>query len=181
METNKTVSMAKHFYAFRLGGYHIALPGDNNQKVIQHDLLKNNNPLPFLVKFIYNDGIESFPVIDTRLKLGMSAFDGTEETCIFIENFAFSKITSFKIGLLMNKYLGYYPVAPQKIKFWPNGVMDEFNDFISGICKINDKDHLMLSLKNIFRDEEIKEFYELRQRKMVENSYIPIYNGCSAL
>ncbi len=181
MENNKTVPMPKHFYAFRLGGYHIALPGDHNQKVIQHDLLKNNNPLPFLVKFIYNNGVESFPVIDTRLKFGMSAFDGSEGTCIFIENYMLSNNKTFKIGLLMNKYLGYYLLKPPEIKFWPNGVMDDFNDFISGICRINDKDHLMLSLQNIFRDEEIEEFYNLNERNMIENSYIPVYNNHSLI
>lgn len=167
----------KKFHSFTLGGYNIALPKNPYQKIIQQDMFNNKRPLPFLVKCLYNDGMESFPIIDTKLKLGMKAFNGNNESCILVERYHISKTKYFKLGLLMNQYNGLFSVPSKDIKLQSKGIMYEFDDFIRGMCNLNGTDHLVISLRNIFSTEEMIEFYNLYQENKLEHSYIPVYNN----
>ncbi len=169
--------MKKKFHSFTLGGYNIALPKTPYQKVIQYNMFDNKKPLPYLVKCIYNDGFESFPVIDTKLKLGMKAFDCSNESCILVERYPITKSKYFKLGLLMNQYNGHFSLSTKDTNLQSKSILYEFNDFIKGTYNLNGTNHLVISLRNIFSSEEMIEFYNLYQGNEIEHPYIPVYHN----
>jgi chemotaxis signal transduction protein len=168
--------MKIEYNAFRLGAYHIAFPKNTSQKILHYDLFKKENPLPFLVKCILDDNEQTYPVIDTRLKLGMKSFDGSGDSCIFVERISLSSASSFNIGLLMDEFLGTFYLSPKKIKY-PKAIALVFEGFIKGMCKVKGKKHFIINSKGIFSTEELEEFYELLRDHIIEHSYVPVYNG----
>ncbi len=165
----------KVFQTFRLGGYHIAIPTNDYQKIIEYDMFKIHEPLPFLVKCLFNDGNDTFPIIDTRLKFGMKNFNKEEGSCIIVDKYFVSGSNTFKLGLLMNSYTGEFTIPKKNIVMWQQGWIPEFGDLIKGVCRVNEKEHLIITMEDTFPRKELKEFYHLYQDYMIKDSYIPVY------
>lgn len=168
--------MNKEYHTFKLGSQNIAFEKNDYQKIIHYDLYDNSKLLPSIIKCILNDDMDAYPIIDTKKKLKITDTEDIKNSCILIERYFLGKTEFFKAGLLMDNYLGtYYIPAGQVLQ--PKGALYQNDDYIQGICLINNQVHLIVSSQSIFNSEEMKELYNIYQDYEAEGSYIPVYQN----
>jgi chemotaxis signal transduction protein len=132
--------------------------------------------LPFTVKCIYNDGSSFFPVIDTRLKLGMKGHGTDKESCILVDKFPVPNNKYVKVGFLMDEYIDTFSVSVDKI----NKVVNEFDQIVKGMCLINNKKHFILRLRDMFSNNELYK-YKAYQESIYQASHIPVFSAAGSL
>jgi chemotaxis signal transduction protein len=142
------------FFTFKLGGYNFAIQNTGHQKIIQYLYFDYNGHLPFVIKCIYKDGSESFPLVDTRLKLGMKGFDTNSGLTALVVKSKQWNNDYYQTGYLMDKYTGSFKVNNADI----NDTARFKDEFLEGICKINGQNYFIIAIEKILSDREIAEF-----------------------
>lgn len=169
--------MSRIFHSFRLGTYNLAVPQNETQKIIYHYVFGSDNLLPFFIKCIWNDDMDAYPVVDTRMKMGLP--DPQEnrdaQSCFLIERYNFAD-SFFKVGLLMDRFQGIFSISSPKKILQPNKHF--YNDEVfKGVCQIDNKEHFIVDQKNLFASDEMNELYHIYQDHETEASYIPVVQG----
>ena len=104
--------------------------------------------VPSYVKGVINLRGKVIPVIDLRLKFGMSAIESTAETCIIIIN-----LKDVLIGIIIDKVKEVLDIKQEKIESAPNFGADVHTDYILGIGKIADTVKILLNIDRVLGDD----------------------------
>lgn len=113
---------------------------------------------PSYVKGIINLRGRIIPVMDLRLKFGISERDYDSNTCIIIINLEVKKVTK-QVGLIVDIVSEVCSIPASEIEASPSCGANEEDDFISGVGKIKDKVIMLLDIeKVIFSDDLIHLF-----------------------
>lgn len=109
---------------------------------------------PDYVKGIINLRGKIMPVIDLRLKFGMSEKEYDIETCFIILNLTIGNIKK-QIGMIVDTVSEVFDIPAEEIDSPPEYGTDDGGGYLSGIGKIKGKLVMLLNIKKIVNTEEI--------------------------
>jgi purine-binding chemotaxis protein CheW len=99
------------------------------------------------------------PVIDTRLKMGMTETELTESTCIVVLDLHFDNETVF-VGIIVEEVLAVHEFEETQIGP-PPSIGNRFKtDYVTGVVEVNGNFILLLDLLKVFSPFEAKQFAE---------------------
>jgi purine-binding chemotaxis protein CheW len=94
------------------------------------------------------------PVIDTRLKFGMTASTDTVNTCIMVLNVQIDS-ESFVLGALVDAVQEVFEISDDEIKPAPSIGSKYKSEFIEGMVKTNEQFIMLLNLDKVFSSDEL--------------------------
>lgn len=123
-------------------------------------ITKVPNAPPFVKGLINLRGI-TLPVIDSRIKFGLPAYDYTEKSCIVVLDIKLDGKTEF-IGLLVDEVSEVLLINDLCIDSPP--MMWKFfnNSAIRGIAKVEERMILIIDDKNLFAENEISQISNIK-------------------
>ena len=94
------------------------------------------------------------PVVDMRLKLGLSAGEDTEDTCIIVVEVQVDG-EAITVGALADAVREVLEIRSDQIEPPPKLGTKLKTEFINGMGKINDQFTILLNIDRIFNTEEL--------------------------
>jgi purine-binding chemotaxis protein CheW len=104
--------------------------------------------VPECVKGVINLRGKVIPVIDLRLKFGMSKQDYTNETCIIVLN-----VNNTMMGIIVDRVCEVLDIQQQNIEPAPSFGTKLKTDFITGMGKIGDKVKILLAIEKVLTED----------------------------
>ena len=94
------------------------------------------------------------PVLDMRLKFGMSITEKTVDTCIIVVEVSFEGENTI-IGALVDSVQEVFELEPDQIEPAPKIGTQLKTEFIKGMGKKDDRFIIMLDIDKVFSSEEL--------------------------
>ena len=108
---------------------------------------------PDFVKGIINLRGKIIPVIDLRMKMGMTEIEATRETCILVSQISDGD-SLIIMGVLVDKVFEVLDIQDDKIGMTPEFGVEIDTDFILGIADIEGRMVIILDVKKILNRNE---------------------------
>jgi purine-binding chemotaxis protein CheW len=105
---------------------------------------------PTHVKGVINLRGKVIPVVDLRLKFGMSEAEHTEETCIIVVH-----VGSIEMGILVDRVSEVLNIQGQDIEDAPSFGAEVNTDFILGMGKANGKVTILLDIAKVLTKDDM--------------------------
>jgi purine-binding chemotaxis protein CheW len=99
---------------------------------------------PDFVKGVINLRGKVIPVVDLRLKFGMSEVERTEETCVIVVN-----VGDVEMGIIVDKVSEVLDIVAEDIEDSPAFGADVDTNFILGMGKSNDRVTILLDIDKV--------------------------------
>lgn len=156
MTEEKNISRAGKYLTFNLG---IEEYGFEILRVLEIIGLMKITAVPRTpdyVRGIINLRGTIHPVIDLRTKFGMKKIDDTEETCIIVLEIE-KNGQSEQIGVVVDNVKEVQDISENEIENSPALGQGVDTKFIIGMANIKNKVVILLSVENIFSEEELED------------------------
>lgn len=95
------------------------------------------------------------PVIDTRIKFGMQAFEFNVNTCVLVLNVEMGD-EKLVVGAIVDMVLEVFEIEKSNIQPSPSLGAKYNPEFISGMIKENDQFMMVLNIDKVFSAEELE-------------------------
>jgi purine-binding chemotaxis protein CheW len=110
-------------------------------------------PVPGVGEYI--DGVfnlrgKIIPVIDLRVKFGMSRQERTRETCIIVV-----ESRDLRVGLVVDSVSEVRDVKAEELESMPNLGFEVESDYFFGICKANGKVRFLLDIDRVLATDDV--------------------------
>jgi len=109
---------------------------------------------PDFVKGVINLRGKVIPVVDLRLKFGMTGMESTERTCIIVVEIAAAGDKIF-MGIVVDSVSEVLNIRAAEIEDTPNFGSKLDTAYILGMAKINQSVKILLDIDRVMSDEEI--------------------------
>jgi len=109
---------------------------------------------PDFVKGVINLRGKVIPIIDLRLKFGMTEVEHTEKTCIIVVDIKENGV-DLQIGIIVDSVSEVLNVATDELEDTPSFGADVNTDFILGMAKSKDKVRTLLEINKVLSTNEI--------------------------
>lgn len=115
---------------------------------------------PSFVKGVINLRGSIIPVVDVRLKFGMSSIEETVDTTIVIY-----EVEKVSIGFIVDRVEDVVTIAKESISAAPDFGSSIDTTFISGVAEVDEGVIMILDLKNIFDNNELTLVGQMEKEK----------------
>ena len=157
MEANNTTTKNVNSYlTFKLGEEEFAVHVSNVLNIIEMTRITKVPQTPGYMEGVINFRGTVLPVIDTRLKLGMSATEVTENTCIVVMEMSLKGEKTY-IGCLVDKVEAVYEIDDNQIHEAPEMVKGINENMLIGMTRINENLIMVLDIEQVFSSHELRE------------------------
>jgi purine-binding chemotaxis protein CheW len=160
--TSTTNNQTNSYLTFKLGEEEFAVHVNNVLNILELSDITKIPKSPEYMKGVINLRGSVLPVMDTRLKLGMSATEFTANTCIVVMDLDVNGDKIY-LGSLVDKVEAVHEIEEDSIQPAPEISKGIDNNFLKGISKINDQFIQVLQVENIFSNKELKQVSEIKQ------------------
>lgn len=144
----------KSYLSFKLGKETFASNVSKVLNILEMPLITEVPQAPIFMKGVMNLRGSVLPVIDTRVKFGMSATEITNNTCILVLQISDST-DSFKIGAMVDSVEEVLEIEESEIKPSP-AIGTKYNtNFIAGLHHKDDGFIMILNTDFVFTDNEL--------------------------
>ncbi len=106
---------------------------------------------PTFVRGVINLRGQVIPVIDLRLKFGMSSMEVTDQTCIIVVD-----VGAVEMGIVVDKVLEVLNIVTENIEPPPSFGVSVDTDFILGMGKSNQRVIILLDVSRVLTGEETR-------------------------
>jgi purine-binding chemotaxis protein CheW len=154
---DKTVALAqtsKHL-TFRLAEEEYGLDILKVQEIIGIMPITRVPRTPAFVRGVINLRGRVIPVVDLRVKFGVSSPDDDERTCIVVVQFAGAKSTT-TMGVVVDEVSEVIDISEDQIEDTPRFGADVETDFVLGIGKVADKVVMLLDIDRVLSVSEVE-------------------------
>ncbi|HHT9126877.1 MAG TPA: chemotaxis protein CheW [Candidatus Brocadiia bacterium] len=107
--------------------------------------------MPDYMKGVINLRGKVIPVIDLRLKFGLSKTEYTKETCIIVVD-----VQNTLVGIVVDTVSEVVDVNAEEIEQAPRMGQRVNTDFILGLAKIKDRVKILLAIDKVLRSDELE-------------------------
>jgi len=111
---------------------------------------------PSYAKGVINLRGTIIPIIDVRLRLNKKEINYNERTCIIVTN-----INEVYIGYIVDSVNEVISIDNENISKPPKLNTDHINTYITGIAELNNSIVLLIDLKKILNENELKSIIDL--------------------
>lgn len=142
------------YLTFTLDGNDYGIPILKVNEIIGLVKITTIPKTPAFVKGVINLRGKIIPVMDLRLKFGISEKEYDQSTCIIIANLEFENKTK-QIGVIVDIVSEVCNILASDIEDAPSYGSEGGDNFISGIGKIKDKVVMLLDIERVIFTEEL--------------------------
>ncbi len=142
------------FLTFRLAEEIYALDITKVREVLEFDKVTKVPKTPEFLRGVINLRGKVVPVIDLRLKFGMSKIEKTVDTCVIITEIDIDNEMT-QIGAMADSVSEVIDIDPEHIEPAPKIGTQLDTQFIDGMGKHNEDFVIILNINNVFSKEEI--------------------------
>lgn len=156
------------YLTFTLGKESFALNVDHVEKILEFQPVTEVPKAPEFMLGVFNLRGEVIPLIDTRVKFGMSKTEITTSTCVLVINVKIED-EDVKLGAMVDSVKEVVKYSSNDLLAIPSVGKQTKAEFLNGVLKINDDFVLLLNADKIFSIDEIVELkaenFELEQEE----------------
>ena len=162
---NKTESQeADSYLSFKLGEEEFASHVSKVLNILEMTRITEVPKSPSFMKGVINLRGMVLPVIDTRLKFGMSKTEYTDKTCIVVMELDLDDEKVY-VGALVDEVIAVLELDQKQIEPPPSIGSKYRSDFIYGMAKNEDKFIMLLDMERVFSDMELDQIKENFENK----------------
>ena len=151
----KTDFKINSYLSFMLGNEEFALNADSVQNILEMTKITKVPKAPYYMKGVINLRGIVLPVIDTRLKLGMSETVFTNKTCIIVMDLTIDD-EKVLIGSLVDSVVSVMEFEESEIQPPPSIGSKYRSEFITGIVNENNHFIMILDMVKAFTLDELQ-------------------------
>jgi len=163
MESQKNES--ESYLTFKLGEEEFGAHVSQVLNILEMTRITEVPQAPDYMKGVINLRGMVLPVIDTRIKFGMTETEYTHNTCIVVMDIEMEGDT-IHLGAIVDEVLSVVEIEDSQIEPPPSLGNQYQSDFILGMAKIEDQFVMLLEMKRIFSSEEIAGLAETAQEEL---------------
>jgi purine-binding chemotaxis protein CheW len=149
-----SIADTRQYLTFRLGTEVFAMDVSNVREILEFTTVTKVPKMPDYMKGAINLRGSVVPVLDMRLKFGLSASEKTVHTCIVVVEVAVEGETTV-IGALVDSVQEVFELEPEQIEPPPRIGTHMKTEFIKGMGKRDDGFIIVLDVDKVFSSEEL--------------------------
>jgi purine-binding chemotaxis protein CheW len=151
-DINETVQ----YLTFKLADETFALDVAKVREILEQSSITKVPQTPDFMRGVINLRGSVVPVIDMRLKFGMTATEQTVNTCIIVAEVQLED-ESIVLGALADSVQEVIEMEPQQIEAAPHIGTRLNTDFIKGMGKHDNRFVMILDIDKVFTSEELSQ------------------------
>ena len=149
-----SISDIRQYLTFQLGEEVFALDVSHVREILEFTTVTKVPKTPEYMRGVINLRGSVVPVLDMRLKFGMSMTEKTVNTCIIVVEVSFEGENTI-IGALVDSVQEVFELEPDQIEPAPKIGTQLKTEFIKGMGKRDDRFIIMLDIDKVFSSEEL--------------------------
>lgn len=159
--TTQTDTKTKSYLSFRVGTELFAADVSNVLSILEMTKITRVPKSPDYLKGVINLRGNVLPVLDTRLKFGLSEAEYTTNTCILVLNIKLNK-ESVQLGAIVDNVSEVLELTDADINPPPSLGSSYKTDYLYGMAKQNDNFIMIIDPNIVFADDEIINISEIK-------------------
>jgi purine-binding chemotaxis protein CheW len=164
MKKEEKMDEINSYLSFKLGDEEFASHVSKVLNILEMTRITEVPKAPSFMKGVINLRGMVLPVIDTRLKFGMTATEYTDKTCIVVMELDMDNEKVY-VGALVDEVVAVLELENKQIEPPPSIGSKYRSDFIYGMAKNEDKFIMLLDMEKIFSDMELNQIKENFENK----------------
>jgi purine-binding chemotaxis protein CheW len=149
-----SITNTRQYLTFQLGEEIFAIDVSNVREILEFTTVTKVPQTPEFMRGVINLRGSVVPVLDMRLKFGMSITEKTVNTCIIVVEVSFEGETTI-IGALVDSVQEVFELEPDQIEPAPKIGTQLRTEFIRGMGKRDDQFIIILDADKVFSSEEL--------------------------
>jgi purine-binding chemotaxis protein CheW len=149
-----SITDIRQYLTFQLGEEVFALDVSHVREILEFTTVTKVPKTPDYMRGVINLRGSVVPVLDMRLKFGMSMTEKTVNTCIIVVEVSFEGETTI-IGALVDSVQEVFELEPDQIEPAPRIGTQLRTEFIKGMGKKDDRFIIVLDIDKVFSSEEL--------------------------
>jgi purine-binding chemotaxis protein CheW len=149
-----SITDIRQYLTFQLGEEVFALDVSHVREILEFTTVTKVPKTPEYMRGVINLRGSVVPVLDMRLKFGMSMTEKTVNTCIIVVEVSFEGENTI-IGALVDSVQEVFELEPDQIEPAPKIGTQLKTEFIKGMGKKDDCFIIMLDIDKVFSSEEL--------------------------
>jgi len=163
-----SITDTRQYLTFQLGEEVFAIDVSHVREILEFTTVTKVPKTPDYMRGVINLRGSVVPVLDMRLKFGMTRTDKTVNTCIIVVEVSFEGETTI-IGALVDSVQEVFELDPDKIEPAPRIGIKLKTEFIKGMGKRDDHFIIILDIDKVFTAEELTGVVQDIEMKMAGN------------
>ena len=147
------------YLSFKLGDEEFAAHASKVLNILEMTSITVVPKAPAYMKGVINLRGTVLPVVDTRIKFGMTPTEYTNNTCIIVLDIMIEN-ESIKLGALVDGVQAVLEIEKEQIMPAPSIGSRYKSEFIEGVASINDQFVMILDMDAIFSNDDITSMIE---------------------
>ena len=149
-----SIADIRQYLTFQLSEEVFALDVSHVREILEFTTVTKVPRTPDYMRGVINLRGSVVPVLDMRLKFGMSMTEKTVNTCIIVVEVSFEGEATI-IGALVDSVQEVFELEPDQIEPAPKIGTQLKTEFIKGMGKKDDRFIIMLDIDKVFSSEEL--------------------------
>ena len=166
--TKEMVGETKSFLSFRLAEEHFTIPVMKIMEILEVPKITKVPQSPNFLVGVINLRGAVLPVIDTRIKFGMSHIEYTINTCVLVLNIEVND-ESLIVGALVDSVSEVFELHDSQIKPTPTIASRYRADYIQGMIQENDNFMMVLNIDKVFSSNDLESISESKELDIKED------------
>jgi len=149
-----SITETRQYLTFQLGEEVFAIDVSHVREILEFNTVTKVPKTPEYMRGVINLRGSVVPVLDMRLKFGMTMTEKTVNTCIIVVEVSLDGETTI-IGALVDSVQEVFELEPDKIEPAPRIGIRLKTEFIKGMGKRDDTFIIILDIDKVFTAEEL--------------------------
>ena len=149
-----SITNTRQYLTFQLGNEIFAVDVSNVREILEFTTVTKVPQTPEFMRGVINLRGSVVPVLDMRLKFGMTITERTVNTCIIVVEVSFEGDTMV-IGALVDSVQEVFELEPDQIEPAPKIGTQLKTEFIKGMGKRDEQFIIILDADKVFSSEEL--------------------------
>jgi purine-binding chemotaxis protein CheW len=150
-----TITETTQYLTYKLDEEIFALDVAKVREILEYNSVTKVPRTPDFMRGVINLRGSVVPVIDLRLKFGMTGTEQTVNTCIIVTEVQMEDEVII-LGALADSVQEVVEMEPAQIEAAPHIGTGLNTDFIKGMGKLDDRFIMILDIDRVFTDDELK-------------------------
>jgi len=149
-----SLSQINSYLSFKLGDDEFAAHVSKVLNILEMIKITPVPRSPEYMKGVVNLRGAVLPIIDTRIKFGMTPTEYTQNTCIVVMDILMDKDT-IQLGALVDSVVSVVEIESDQIQPPPSLGSKYKSEFILGVAKIDEHFIMILDMDKVFSSDEL--------------------------
>jgi purine-binding chemotaxis protein CheW len=164
-----SITEAAQYLTFKLSDEIFAVEVSKVREILEYIKITKVPRTPEFMRGVINVRGSVVPVLDLRLKFGMSVTEQSINTCIIVLEINFEGETTI-LGALADSVQEVIELEPDQIEPAPKIGTQLRTEFIKGIGKRDNEFIMILDIDRVFSGEELQAIYDQQDNRVIEEA-----------